>query len=301
MTSGSKANVAASPSSRTATFNDDAAETEPSQEHCFGDDSCSHASSADPLSSSFSFDGLSKFPRELARRVDWITQCHNPLEYLQTLGFRSPPKNNKTVHDDVDDHILEYHDDHDDECEADAIGMPFVAFVVPQHCEYCGAESSKDCSPQTCQRPSSFFPKQRPPFCPAPTKSFDTTPSSSFTMKRRQQSYNTAKDDILHMDPWKVAPTPKTKNQWIAPSVVAATDSTNHGSPGTSNDGERFGRGTDKEHERTATRLLFPEVTEPSGRNCSDVASDLPSFSIERRHDTAAADAALLPQVWATH
>lgn len=37
--------------------------------------------------------------------------------------------------------------------------------AIPTNCEYCGSPDIAECHPG-CQRPPSFFPNQRPPFCP---------------------------------------------------------------------------------------------------------------------------------------
>jgi hypothetical protein len=37
-------------------------------------------------------------------------------------------------------------------------------YPLSSSCEYCGASSTKDCSPAHCERPASFYVKQRPPF-----------------------------------------------------------------------------------------------------------------------------------------
>ena len=42
---------------------------------------------------------------------------------------------------------------------------PAGMYTIPKSCEYCGSESTDHCNPSTCQRPQSFFRKQRPPFC----------------------------------------------------------------------------------------------------------------------------------------
>lgn len=86
-----------------------------------------------------------------------------------------------------------------------------------------------------------------------------------------------------------MAPTPKTKNQWIAPNDIAVAGSTEENDDLDADNGH----GTDNP---TSPRLLFPQITDEN-RNCGSDTSDLPSFSIERRNDAAA----LPPQVWAMH
>ena len=48
-------------------------------------------------------------------------------------------------------------------------------YSIPAGCEYCHAEDSKDCNPQTCQRPRLYFHKKRPPFCPPNPSQWDLT------------------------------------------------------------------------------------------------------------------------------
>ena len=292
----------------TSSSNDVTAATQP--QHLIGDDdgnSSSASSTHDPLlSSSFSFDDLSKFPRELARKVDWITQCHNPLEYLQTLGFRTPQKKQSF---DMDDHVLDYDADNDqhyfqDDADHDAAAaMPFVAFSVPQHCEYCGSPSSKDCNPETCQRPSTFFPGQRPPFVSLGREWQDDTPSFSTTMTRQRlvqknadhnsiNSHGRRREDIRHLDPWKAAPTPKTKNQWISP---ARSTGKNCHAVHDSSGFDATGEGMLGDTYTAPRRLLFPQqnndkddkaTTDRDTAPCStssDASGDLQPILVRRQ------------------
>jgi hypothetical protein len=43
--------------------------------------------------------------------------------------------------------------------------VPYTMYTLPKSCEYCGGEHTDQCQ-GACQRPKSFFLKQRPPFCP---------------------------------------------------------------------------------------------------------------------------------------
>jgi hypothetical protein len=47
-------------------------------------------------------------------------------------------------------------------------------YAIPTTCEYCGSPRLEDCDPGRCQRPASFFPKQRPPFCKRGGKEWDS-------------------------------------------------------------------------------------------------------------------------------
>mmetsp|Transcript_2322 Transcript_2322/g.4295 ORF Transcript_2322/g.4295 Transcript_2322/m.4295 type:complete len:318 (-) Transcript_2322:375-1328(-) len=134
------------------------------------EDSAAEAETDDlPSSSSFSFDDLSRFPRELAERVDWITQCHHPSEVLQTLGLS--PRNDKVSNELINPATATTGDSG---AVATTTDTPYVAFRVPLHCEYCGSLSTSMCSPEKCQRPRTFFPKKRPPFCAHDPKQWDT-------------------------------------------------------------------------------------------------------------------------------
>ncbi|KAG7352574.1 hypothetical protein IV203_008622 [Nitzschia inconspicua] len=44
--------------------------------------------------------------------------------------------------------------------------------AIPTDCEYCGSPDIANCHTD-CQRPHSFFPRQRPPFCPRGTAEWD--------------------------------------------------------------------------------------------------------------------------------
>lgn len=46
------------------------------------------------------------------------------------------------------------------------------SYVIPIFCEYCGSSTTRLC-PLSCQRPKLFFRKQRPPFIPSSTQSWD--------------------------------------------------------------------------------------------------------------------------------
>jgi hypothetical protein len=128
--------------------------------------------------SSFTLEDLSRFPQQLAAKVDWITQCHNPLEYLQSLG--SPPGDPGDPSRDEPPSTSCPKNVSGGESEGDNdqsyAAATYIAFRLPHHCEYCGSPSTAECgsnaatadctiSRRCCQRPPSYFPKQRPPFC----------------------------------------------------------------------------------------------------------------------------------------
>ena len=57
-----------------------------------------------------------------------------------------------------------------DDCDYNNMDMhtpqdPFNPNMVgPKHCEYCGAKTTLQCDPRTCDRPQLFFSKKKPPF-----------------------------------------------------------------------------------------------------------------------------------------
>lgn len=42
--------------------------------------------------------------------------------------------------------------------------LPAGAYMMPTECEYCGKNDTKLCCAETCQRPSFYLQKKRPPF-----------------------------------------------------------------------------------------------------------------------------------------
>lgn len=85
---------------------------------------------------------------DFADGVDIFTACRHPLDNL--LGI--------------------FHDDDDEEEDAKNVDDDVVQHVsgyyaIPTTCEYCGSPRLEDCDPKRCQRPRSYFPTMRPPFC----------------------------------------------------------------------------------------------------------------------------------------
>ena len=89
-------------------------------------------------------------------------QCRRPLDFLSLFTSPHLDRSNSSDH------------------QALACG----AYQIPKTCEYCGAESTKQCS-STCQRPKSFFRKKRPPFCP-PGPEWD--PITEYAIEDQRQS-----------------------------------------------------------------------------------------------------------------
>ena len=63
--------------------------------------------------------------------------------------------------------------------------LPPGMYTIPKTCEYCGAESTDLCT-DTCQRPKSFFRKQRPPFCPSDAEKWE--PSTDYEISKRPET-----------------------------------------------------------------------------------------------------------------
>ena len=100
------------------------------------------------------------------KMVDWITQCHNPLEYY--LPFDFDPNNEKHTQKRNNQKQVPAEGDGDDDglpmmIEDEGMPTAYLAFRVPQHCEYCGQSNTSLCDPSTCTRPRSFLRVSRPP------------------------------------------------------------------------------------------------------------------------------------------
>jgi hypothetical protein len=176
---------------------------------------------------SFSLDDLSKLPRELARKIEWISRCNNPFEVLRSLGLHPGRENQQqqqqqsAVLDEDDYEQQMFGLEGEDDQELDNIN-PYVAFQFLQHCEYCGAASTDQCIPSKCSRPSTFFPKQRPPFCQPNSKRWndDNDAMTKQTLYVHQRQPRRKRPPIQSSEEWKIVATPKVKNQWLTPTSV---------------------------------------------------------------------------------
>jgi hypothetical protein len=70
-------------------------------------------------------------------------------------------------------------------------------YPLPSSCEYCGASSIKDCSPAHCERPASFFVKQRPPFL-AQGERWDPKTDEVLPQSLKTSSSGLTGDDSIH-------------------------------------------------------------------------------------------------------
>ncbi|KAG7366588.1 hypothetical protein IV203_029258 [Nitzschia inconspicua] len=223
---------------------------------------------------SFSLEDLSKFPQELAQKIDWITRCNNPIEFLRKLGWHHHHSRRKSMKHqqtpavlDDDDYEAAFDFEGDGSCEEENENNinPYVAFQVPQYCEYCGAASTAQCNPRTCSRPTTFFPNHRPPFAKPNAKPYQDSATNNHTGKQQHNhnSQRRKRPPIRSKDHWKIATTPKTKNQWIAPTATTPTTAECGESPITT----------------TNPRLLFPNVdSNSSSKSVASAASSHPSF-----------------------
>ena len=67
-------------------------------------------------------------------------------------------------------------------------GLPPGMYTIPKSCEYCGAESTDQCT-ESCQRPKSFFRKQRPPFSP-PGPQWDSKTDYEIVVEEEEDEKN---------------------------------------------------------------------------------------------------------------
>jgi hypothetical protein len=195
------------------------------ESHCYPQ----HDNSLRQQNTSFSFDDLSKFPRELARKIDWINRCNNPFEVFRSLGIHPRGEKQQLQHSavlDGDDYEQQFFglERERNDGELDNNINPYVAFQILPQCEYCGGASTDTCNPHTCSRPSTFFPKQQPPFCQPDSKKWKDDDTMRIQRLQELQRQRRKRPPIRSMEDWKIVSTPKAKNQWrvtpLAPTVV---------------------------------------------------------------------------------
>jgi hypothetical protein len=96
-----------------------------------------------------------------AENLDIFMACRHPLDLLGMF------------HEGEDQHFS----CHAEEGKNDVVRVSGY-YAIPTTCEYCGSPRLEDCDPDRCQRPASFFPKQRPPFCKGGGKEWDSKDSA---------------------------------------------------------------------------------------------------------------------------
>jgi hypothetical protein len=120
--------------------------------HGNGDD-CSHVSSeTEPVGSFCAQIVLPAVCQGAGDQLDIFMACRHPLDLL---GISGNPHD-----DDEQNHGVNGDGDHTVAADHQVSGY----HAIPTTCEYCGSNDIGNC-PDECQRPKSFFPKQRPPFC----------------------------------------------------------------------------------------------------------------------------------------
>ena len=120
----------------------------------------------------------SSFGSNISKSFDWaletavIESCQNPFE-CHCFPIHAPTAREQTEIarqdknggcDDLREMIVSDGDKNDEEESEDV--RPFVPFILPQYCEYCGSPSIRNCQKfdPACQRPETFFPRVKPPF-----------------------------------------------------------------------------------------------------------------------------------------
>lgn len=114
----------------------------------------------------------------ISKSFDWafettvIESCQNPFE-CYCFPIHAPTAREQTENarrdknggcDDLREIIVADGDGNDEEENED--DRPFVPFILPPYCEYCGSPSIRNCQKfdPSCQRPETFFPRAKPPF-----------------------------------------------------------------------------------------------------------------------------------------
>ena len=105
----------------------------------------------------------------ISKSFDWAigTSSVHPFEcYCFPIHSPTARKRDNDYFYEVQHSPISDSDDENEEDRMETIRL-FVPFVLPNYCEYCGSPSIQKCNefdPQ-CQRPATFFPKAKPPFC----------------------------------------------------------------------------------------------------------------------------------------
>jgi hypothetical protein len=102
-----------------------------------------------------------------ADQLDIFMACRHPLDLLSM--FHEEDGNGPSQHEVIGggDHTSNNCDSEND------VHRVCGYYAIPTSCEYCGSPHIDQCT-ANCQRPRSFFPRQRPPFCPKDESEWDT-------------------------------------------------------------------------------------------------------------------------------
>jgi len=104
---------------------------------------------------------------DLAENVDWFTQCHSPAEIFSFFSKDEGDEKDNSVIAEDEHRDLQMDSNLDLEMD-ESLAAATSPYPLPSSCEYCGAESTKECS-SSCSRPLLYLVKKRPPFLAAPT------------------------------------------------------------------------------------------------------------------------------------
>jgi hypothetical protein len=100
------------------------------------------------------------------QQLDLFTHCRHPSSFLS---------------------LFQEHGDSRDGVEAMPPGMGMGMYVMPTFCEYCGAEHTNECDGTSCQRPTLYLQKKRPPFS-KPGALWDPATDHAIPQKRDKNS-----------------------------------------------------------------------------------------------------------------
>jgi hypothetical protein len=103
-------------------------------------------------------------------QLDIFMACRHPLDLL---GMSFPQDG-----EDGNDNDISQHDNN----SCDDVPRLSGYHAIPTECEYCGSSHIDQC-PEDCERPRTFFPKQRPPFRPKDTAEWDANDNAIVSNK----------------------------------------------------------------------------------------------------------------------
>mmetsp|Transcript_18992 Transcript_18992/g.39014 ORF Transcript_18992/g.39014 Transcript_18992/m.39014 type:complete len:174 (+) Transcript_18992:129-650(+) len=103
--------------------------------------------------------GVCQGSTDFAEQMDIFMRCQHPLDILGMF-------NDEEVEGGGGDNIIKtsYSGDANGDAQAHRVSG---YHAIPRSCEYCGSPDVNICvNDSKCERPRSFFPRERPPFCP---------------------------------------------------------------------------------------------------------------------------------------
>ena len=141
--------------------------------HYDGENKQTRSNNESSSDESFSSFLPSSIGSNISKSFDWaietssVQSCRNPFEcYCFPIHSPTARKRDKDHFYEVQHSMISDSNDENEEDGIEAI-RPYVPFILPNYCEYCGSPSIQKChefDPQ-CRRPATFFPKEKPPFC----------------------------------------------------------------------------------------------------------------------------------------